>query len=495
MNDLGALQKLVGKALIALTTIQVLCLIALAAVIGANTATIGIAAVFFALCPIVINALRRPPQIVGLALAVALVGQTALLVFIFQGHSWQVEMHFYFFAVLAMLAGFCDVGVILTAAGLIAVHHLLFNALIPDALYPGGGDFPRMCVHVVIVVIEAAMLVMIARMNRASFATATEAAAMAQDAVERLHDAGTALEAELASSQARADALETTLHAFRNEIAKNLDGLSVAVTSLDATADDFSSAFGQTTTQATAVAKAADGATRRVSDVAAATREYLATMTEIGEHAGLSARMGEKAVRDAETTTSTIEELLSMSARIDEATKIITGIATQTNLLALNATIEAARAGEHGRGFSVVAAEVKQLSVATMKAASSIADIVTTIQGSTKRSVGAVASIAASIRSLNDATAIIADAVQERVFVASGMAENVDNAAADVRKVATAIETIEAVSGRSCNGANLLRVAAGDIAGRTESIRRHVEIFTAGGASKSTASREFALPS
>src|SRR3954454_14797302 len=107
-----------------------------------------------------------------MALAVALVGQTSLLVFAFTGHPWQVEMHFYYFAVLAMLSGFCDWRILIVAAGLIAVHHLGLNFILPDAVFPGGSDYFRAIVHAIPVVIETTMLVLIGYTIRSAFAVA-----------------------------------------------------------------------------------------------------------------------------------------------------------------------------------------------------------------------------------------------------------------------------------------------------------------------------------
>ncbi|WP_373454118.1 methyl-accepting chemotaxis protein [Bacillus sp. Marseille-P3800] len=58
-------------------------------------------------------------------------------------------------------------------------------------------------------------------------------------------------------------------------------------------------------------------------------------------------------------------EVNDQNSKISEALGHIQTVAQQTHLLALNASIEAARAGDAGKGFSVIADEIRKLSMQT----------------------------------------------------------------------------------------------------------------------------------
>lgn len=146
----------------------------------------------------------------SLPIAVALIAQPAIMTGLFTGHPWQVDTHMYFFAVMALLSVLSDVRALIAAAAVVAVHHIAFNFLLSDLIYPGGQDFGRTVMHAVILTIETGGLIYIVhgrnRQRRASDAAARDAAQAASRAeaareeIEATRDAAARQRAAIAAT-------------------------------------------------------------------------------------------------------------------------------------------------------------------------------------------------------------------------------------------------------------------------------------------------------
>lgn len=75
----------------------------------------------------------------------------------------QIEMHFYFFALIAMCAVFANPLVILAAAATVAVHHLLVWLVLPRSVFNYEAAWWVVAVHAAFVVLESAAACFISR--------------------------------------------------------------------------------------------------------------------------------------------------------------------------------------------------------------------------------------------------------------------------------------------------------------------------------------------
>ena len=410
-------------------------------------------------------------------IAIALTGSVSVLLGAMAGHPWQVDLHMYYFAGLALLALLCDWQAVLAATIVVAVHHLALNFILPSLVYPGGADFGRVVLHAVILLIEAgALIALVSRIN-ALFMTASASMTETQQALER----ATALTASSEAAHVRKTEEFAKLERLTAGFQGKADGLTAAlagaVTGLQDTAKTMSGVADRARAQVGLVNAAAQSASGNVETVAAAAEELAASVSEISQQVGLSANKTNHAVDQAKQAQASIEMLGRWTDRIGQVVDLINSIAKQTNLLALNATIEAARAGDAGKGFAVVASEVKMLASETGKATEDIASQVNHIQTAMGEATAAIGSMALTVGEINQTVTAIAAAIEEQGSATREIAANIQRAAASAAEVNSAIAEVGGAATEAGDSAQRVLQSADSLSRQTDSLHHEVAEF------------------
>ncbi len=271
--------------------------------------------------------LNKSSRVASMAMGVALMGFSALLIHVSSG---MIEMHFHIFVGLALLIIFANPWVIVAAAVTIAVHHVGFWLFLPKSVFNYEASFGIVLIHALFVVLESIPSVYVSYKFK-----------------KIIVNQGSVVE-ELKVLTLNINSSSTESTAQSQQLSSSSQEQAHAVQQTAASLEEINSMVKQNSRNAT-------------------------NASELSVSSSLAAKDGEKNMRELIELMNTISQ---SSNKIKDITSLIDDIAFQTNLLALNAAVEAARAGEQGRGFAVVAEAVRNLSQRSAQAAKEISSLI-----------------------------------------------------------------------------------------------------------------------
>jgi len=480
MNATSSLQNTTAKFLIPYLYFH-LILVGLSSLMTGNDVVPALIATFiFATVPFISWKVTGVSVLTRFVTAVAFMLIIGVLVYSFRGHSWQIDIHMYFFAGLAMLIGFADWRVYLVATVVVAVHHLSLNFIIPYWVFPEGADFFRVVLHAVVVVVETGILIfgtikMVQSLDAAEKAI-SEAKKAQQEVVSTIENQKIA---EEKIQQEKNKELNRIAVDFEQEVGSIVSTVKSAADTLQNLAVDMSGAAKKVGVNAENASNASLNITGNVDAVAASSEELSASVDEISRQVSSSS---EEAINAANMSSKATDDVKSLSERvtdISEVVNLIADIANQTNLLALNATIEAARAGDTGKGFAVVASEVKNLASQTAGATEQIEKQINAVVGATDDTVKGIQTINNAISRVQETSSAIATAIEEQGAATREIAGSAAQTAQDVALVSSTVSEVKDGAQKNVGMSQQVLSASDDLQKQAEALTNKLVVFVA----------------